>query len=176
MNFDMPLTGAELKENLEGFTDDIHRVVIQRLGRTHELQDIAQAVRERLLQVDDKTLIDNPAAYIHRTTRNVIFDFRKRGNNGLNARADRIDAMTASELDAQPSLRVEDSSDRLSLQQEIAQALATLPVERAKVILCIKARGMSYDETAKYLGLSLGQVQHHVAEANKLLKKLHMDR
>jgi RNA polymerase sigma factor (sigma-70 family) len=176
MCFDRPLTGAELRDNLEGFTVEIHRVVIRRLGRTDALSDIVQEVHARLLQIDEAKLIEKPVGYVHRITHNVVFDLTRRGNNGFNHDAVPIETITPSDLDEQSSLQVADSSDGLNLQQQIALALGALSVERAGVIICIKVQGMSYEQAAEHLGLTLGQVRHHIVEAHKLLKNFPVDR
>ena len=59
----------------------------------------------------------------------------------------------------------DDLIERLNLQQQLERALTRLPTTHARVLLAHKHRGLSYQEVAAELGLSLHTVEKYVTQA-----------
>jgi RNA polymerase sigma-70 factor (ECF subfamily) len=74
-------------------------------------------------------------------------------------------------------LMVEDQiADQINLQQQIDKAIGQLPSTHAAVLLAHKGEGLSYEEVAEKLGLSIHTVEKYVTQSKFILRKVEWDR
>ncbi len=77
--------------------------------------------------------------------------------------------------DSYPSAGMEDpeeSIERLETQMEVQKALSSLPESARSVLLLREMEGMSYEEIAESLNLSIGTVKSRIARARQNLARL----
>jgi RNA polymerase sigma-70 factor (ECF subfamily) len=67
-------------------------------------------------------------------------------------------------------------AERLNLQQQIDRALAQLPPTHAAVLLCHKRDGLSDEEVAEKLGLSIHTVEKYVTQAKSKIRTMSWER
>lgn len=53
----------------------------------------------------------------------------------------------------------------------LSQTIAQLPPQRQKIYTLCKVEGMSYEQVATVLGISITTVQDHIVKANRFIKK-----
>jgi RNA polymerase sigma factor (sigma-70 family) len=80
------------------------------------------------------------------------------------------------ELEEMPGFAPDDLSDQLNLQQQLERALAQLPPTHAAVLLAHKHRGLSYEEVAVELGLSIHTVEKYVTQAKARIRTMTWER
>ncbi|HEX7113962.1 MAG TPA: sigma-70 region 4 domain-containing protein, partial [Steroidobacter sp.] len=70
----------------------------------------------------------------------------------------------------------DDLAERLSLEQQLDRALAQLPPMQAAVLLAHKRDGLSYEETAEKLGISVHTVEKYLTKAKARMRALLWER
>jgi RNA polymerase sigma-70 factor (ECF subfamily) len=163
---------------------ELHRYLMRRLRQPQDVNDLAQEVYLRLLRLDDEKVVHKPLAYLYGIASHVLCDFRievehesqwfKRDQRGELIDAD---GNVLKGWDEHPSQVVpDDIADRLNLQQQIDRAVAQLPPTHAAVLLAHKRDGMSYEEVAEKLGLSIHTVEKYVTQAKSRIRVMTWDR
>jgi RNA polymerase sigma-70 factor (ECF subfamily) len=153
----------------------LHRYLLRRLRNPQQVDDLAQDVYERLLKIDDKKIVEKPLAYLYGVSSHVLCDFR------IDAEAEKAhvtyDSETADDWEDSPGCVLPDTlADRLNLQQQIDKALAQLPPTHAAILLAHKRDGLSYEEVAEKLNLSIHTVEKYVTQAKARLRAMSWDR
>ena len=154
---------------------ELHRYLIRRLRNPNDVDDLAQEVFRRLLMVDESKAIDKPLAYLYGVASHVLADdqLEKKRWKGLLI----FDSQALEEAEAdKPAFIEDDLADRLNLQQQIDKAVAQLPPTQAAVLLAHKRDGMSYEEVAEYLGLSIHTVEKYVTQAKSRIRTMTWER
>lgn len=154
---------------------ELHRYLMRRLRQPQDVDDLAQEVYLRLCRLDDERCVHKPLAYLYGIASHVLADFR------IEVEAERevvtVDSDTVEEWIDQPSCVLpDDLADRLNLQQQIDRALAQLPPTHAAVLLAHKRDGLSYDEVAEKLGLSIHTVEKYVTQAKSRIRTMAWER
>lgn len=154
---------------------ELHRYLMRRLRQPQDVNDLAQEVYLRLLKLDDDKCVHKPLAYLYGIASHVLADFR------IEVEKERefitVDSETVEEWAEQPSCVLpDDLAERLCLQQQIERALAQLPPTHAAVLLAHKRDGLSYDEVAERLGLSIHTVEKYVTQAKSRIRTMSWDR
>jgi RNA polymerase sigma-70 factor (ECF subfamily) len=154
---------------------ELHRYLMRRLRQPQDVDDLAQEVYLRLLTLDDEKVVHKPLAYLYGVASHVLADFR------IELEQERehitVDSDTVDEWSDSPSCVLPDNlAERLSLQQQIDTALAQLPPTHAAVLLAHKRDGMSYDQVAELLGLSIHTVEKYVTQAKARIRSMPWER
>jgi RNA polymerase sigma factor (sigma-70 family) len=136
---------------------DLLRFMAARLPNRAEAQDLVQEVYLRLLRVDDLSLIREPRAFALRLAANVAHEWRLLARNRLTHSDEWL------ETQPDPGRGAVEVIQQTQQMQRLARALETLsPVCRA-VVLLHKRDGMTYEQIAAHVGLSVGMVAKHLA-------------
>ena len=85
-----------------------------------------------------------------------------------------IDSESADES-ASASMLADTCADEIDLQRQLARALSLLPPTHAAVLLAQGQEGLSYDEAAETLGLSVHTVKKYIAQARAALRSAAQD-
>lgn len=154
---------------------ELHRYLMRRLRHPQDVDDLAQEVYCRLLRLDDEKCVQKPLAYMYGIAAHVLADFR------IEVEQERehitVDSETVDEWSDSPSCVLpDDLGDRLNLQQQIDRAIAQLPPTHAAVLLAHKRDGMSYEEVAERLDLSIHTVEKYVTQAKARVRTMSWDR
>jgi len=152
------------------YDKELHRYLSRRLMQRQDAEDLAQEVYLRLLRVDAAKRVQKPVAYIFGIASHVVADFKsgvRQGHERLEDCDDEPDEGASSP---------DDLADRLNLQQQLERAFARLPETHAKVLIAHKHRGLSYEEVAVELGLSIHTVEKYVTQAKALIRTMTWER
>lgn len=154
---------------------ELHRYLMRRLRQPTDVDDLAQDVYMRMLAIDTAKVVHKPLAYLYGIASHVLADYR------IEVEQERehitVDSDTVDEWAEQPScILPDDLADRLNLQQQIDRALAQLPPTHAAVLLAHKRDGLSYEEVAVKLNLSLHTVEKYVTQAKARIRTMSWDR
>lgn len=151
---------------------ELHRYLMRRLRQPQDVDDLAQEVYLRLLRLDDAKCVRKPLAYLYGTAAHVLADHMfALKHTPVDWSKDADDCM-----ESPACVLPDDMAERLNLQQQIDRALAQLPPTQAAVLLAHKRDGLSYDEVAEKLGLSIHTVEKYVTVSKSQLRAMIWDR
>jgi len=145
----------------EQYHAELHRFLMRRLRGSHHAQDLAQEAYLRLLRVERAELVRQPRAYLYRIAVNLISEFR--------LRARREPVVFDSEALAQAAEHVADTlpdaGERSDDAQQIDLILEQLPPLYRAIFVLRKRDGLSYQEIARQLDISVHTVKKYLARA-----------
>lgn len=161
---DFALKGHGIDFGASSFRDydkHLHRYLAHRLPRPQDAEDLAQEVYLRLLRIDSDKCVDKPLAYIYGIASHLVADYKSDTRHKRELLRDNEDDV----LEEGWETLTDDLADRLNLQQQLERALAQLPRMQALVLVAHKHRGLSYEEVAAELGLSVHTVEKYITQA-----------
>jgi len=159
---------------VESYARDLRRYLARRLGKPHEVDDLAQEVYARLLRVDDSKQIEKPLAFLYGVAAHVLADHRL-----ANQRHGHVsfDSELAEDAGTEHITSAEDEmAERISLQQQLDRAIGELPPLHRAILVACKRDGHTSEEVAKQLGLSVHTVNTYLAAARAQLRMKSWDR
>jgi RNA polymerase sigma factor (sigma-70 family) len=136
---------------------DLLRFLRSRLNQGDAAQDLAQEVYLRLLRMDDVSLIRNPRSFVIHLAAHAAHEWRMLARNRLQHSEDDLPVLIAEDSDPAEKMEIEQRVDRL------ARVLGTLSPKRQAVVLMHRRDGMTYQEIAARMNLSVGMVKKHLA-------------
>jgi len=154
-------------EIVERHSDRVYRLAYRLTGNRHDAEDLTQEVFVRIFRSLDSYQPGTFEGWIHRITTNLFLDGARRKQrirfDALSdERADRLTSSSPAPEAAYADQRFDD---------DIEQALATLPPDfRAAVVLC-DVEGLSYEEISEILGAKLGTVRSRIHRGRAMLRK-----
>ena len=135
--------------------------LLRRLGNESDVQDLAQEAYLRLLRVEKGDLIRNPRAYLFRIAANLVYEFRMK-----EGRSAPFDGDPQPEIDAAPTpTSLEGSLESRDTLRHLGRVLQDQPPLYRAVLLMRKRDGMSHDEIAEKLGVSVHTVRKYLTRA-----------
>jgi RNA polymerase sigma-70 factor (ECF subfamily) len=154
---------------------ELHRYLMRRLRKPQDVDDLAQEVYLRLLRHDESKCVHKPLAYLYGIASHVVADYR------IGEEHDREHLMFDSDSEENwteepASVLPDDMADRLNLQQQLERALAQLPPTHAAVLLAHKRDGLSYEEVAEKLHLSIHTVEKYLTQAKARIRTMPWER
>lgn len=142
----------------------LHRYLLRRLRDSESARDLSQEVYLRLLRFTEQDLVQQPEAYLYRVAYNVLCDFKLReGQNRVEFDSEAFERHAMSLPDESASQ--EEECERESREAQLERVLAELPPMQRAVFLMQKRQGLSYQQTAKTLGLSVKTVKTYLFRA-----------
>ena len=166
---DLP-TGADgvptWEEIVDRHSDRVYRLALRLTGNRHDAEDLTQEVFVRVFRSLDTYQPGTFEGWIHRITTNLFLDHARRKQR---IRFDALSDDRAARLrSAQPA--PDTAYTDQTFDDDVEQALATLPPEfRAAVVLC-DVEGLSYDEIAQILDAKLGTVRSRIHRGRAMLR------
>lgn len=136
---------------------DLLRFLRSRLGHGDLAQDLAQEVYLRLLRMDDVRLIRNPRSFVIHLAAHAAHEWRMLARNRLQHSEEDLQQLIAENGDPAEMLERNDRLDRLS------KVLNSLSPKRQAVVLMHRRDGMTYQEIAAHMNLSVAMVKKHLA-------------
>lgn len=139
-----------------------------RIGRADESADMVQESFLRLVGAPAAASLQNPAAYLNRVARNLLYDRtrakRRRGAVVVDEPAEQFEIAVAP-----------DQCDRLEadeLMDRYQRAVDALPPRTREVFLLHRADGLTCRDIATRLGIGVRTVEWHIAEALVRIRKM----
>lgn len=138
---------------------DLLRFLARRVRNKSDARDIAHEAYVRLLRLDRKDLIRDPQPYVYRLATHLIHEFE------LKRRADDARLMRWTEEQALTSETVPLHAhiDAPVLRARIHNALEALNPSCRAVVILNRRDGLTCQEIAAHLGISVGMVKKHLA-------------
>ncbi|MCD9005710.1 RNA polymerase sigma factor [Luteimonas sp. XNQY3] len=136
---------------------DLLRFLRSRTGQQHLAEDLAQEVYLRLLRMDDVRLIRNPRAFVIRLAAHAVHEWRMLARNRMPHAHEPLQTLVDPADD--PAERIE-RDDRL---RALSSMLATLSPKCQAVLLMHRRDGMTCQEIAARMELSVGMVKKYLA-------------
>lgn len=151
----------------------------RRLRRPDDLDDLAQEVYLRLLRIQDETQVmrvREPMAYVYGVAANVVADWRRAADR-CTEHGVSLEAAERELLEESPDTTPDDDpAEHIARQQHIERVFAQLPPIQAAALLLHARDGLSYQEIAKKLNLSVGMVHYHLTRAKTRIRQTSWER
>ncbi len=152
---------------LEKYRKDLHRFLVRRLQHAEDAADLAQEVYLRLLRVENSEWVRKPQAYLYGVAAHVVFEYRMRTEKEPVT----FDSEVMEQLAENPAgVQPDELGDRLGLERQLERLLGTLPPTHLAVLLLHKRDGLSYEEVARKLQLSVHTVQKYIFQAKARIR------
>lgn len=131
----------------------------RRLRETDEAPDLVQEAFTRLAGFMARERLTNPAPYLQRIARNLLFERNRRRKRSFAALHVPID----DELGLATGAAQEDRLAAADIMRIYQRALAELPDKTRAVFLLHRVEDLTYREIGQQLGISIPTVQYHMA-------------
>jgi RNA polymerase sigma factor (sigma-70 family) len=154
------------EEIVDRHSDRVYRLALRLTGNRHDAEDLTQEVFVRVFRSLDTYQPGTFEGWIHRITTNLFLDHARRKQRiRFDALSDDRAERLHSELPAPDTAYTDQTFD-----DDVEQALSTLPPEfRAAVVLC-DVEGLSYEEIGATLGVKLGTVRSRIHRGRAALR------
>jgi RNA polymerase sigma-70 factor (ECF subfamily) len=146
----------------------LHRYVQRRLRRVADVPDLTQEIFERFLRAEGGAKVRDPQAYLFGIASHVIADAMIAEQRALVTYDSEVSTRAAESLERS----VADSTESVSFEQELLEALQYLPQAHCAALLLTKRDGLSCKEAAVRMNTTEGTVRVYVCEARAQLKIL----
>jgi RNA polymerase sigma-19 factor, ECF subfamily len=159
--------GASL---VQRYAQAVRRYFDRRLTRIQDTEDLAQEVYLRLLRIDSGAKVQKPLQFVYGMARHVLLDHRAEAAEQyefLNSGRDSSNGIESPLED--PAQRPE---DQVEVEQQLEEIFQLLPPLFAAVLLLHDRDGMSYEEVAIKLGISVHTVKKYLTEARARIRML----
>ncbi|AOH85632.1 RNA polymerase subunit sigma-24 [Sphingomonas panacis] len=133
----------------------------RQLREHDEPQDLVQEAFARLASFMSRETLSNPAPYLQRIARNLLFERTRRRKSRMAAFHVPIGEGMDPAIGPDQAHRIE-AEDVMRVYR---QALAELPEKTRTVFLLHRVDELTYKEIGERLGISVPTVQYHVARA-----------
>lgn len=147
-----------IEETIKAYDRELSGFLSRRLRGREESEDIRQEIYLRMLRFTDAELVREPRAYLYRVARNVLHDKRvlaerERGTFACDGNGGVADGVT------------EDQTIQIDNARDLECILSKLPRLYRDMLLLRTANGLSYDEIAKELNISVHTVKKYLHTA-----------
>jgi RNA polymerase sigma factor (sigma-70 family) len=137
--------------------DDLLRFLRSRLRHDDQAQDLAQEVYLRILRMEDVSLIRNPRSFVIHLAAHAAYEWRMLARNRLQHSDELLQELVARDADPAEALERDERIARLS------RVLETLSSKCRAVILMHRRDGMTHEEIAARMNLSVAMVKKYLA-------------
>lgn len=148
----------KLDRFVQSYGSELRRYLQRTLSKQEDIEDVFQETFCRVLEDERADSLENPAAFLQRTARNIVIDRYRRNRLQLESATKGL-----GEIGDYPQ---EDTFlDFGEMSSAYLEALAELPERCRQVFLMCRHDGLSNAEIAKNLGISMRMVQKHLVKA-----------
>ena len=155
-----PGTASFAASAFENYHQELHRYLRRRVARAQDLGDLMQEVYLRMVRIEKGELVRKPLAYLYGVASHVAAEFKIRAQN------ERIvfdsDAADAA---AEDPLRAGHGDLEGFSERQIEEALQQLSAHRLAVFLLERRDGLSHEQIAQKLGLSVHTIKKYSVDA-----------
>jgi RNA polymerase sigma-19 factor, ECF subfamily len=151
------------------YAGKLHSYLGRRLGVREDAEDLAQDVYLELLRLNPSKEIRDPLAFLYGVASRILADHV----SNLRRRAERL-APAGEMSEMAPDFLshslpdfLEESADA---QRRVEHALAALPPMQAAIVKCVNCEGMTYEEAADQLGISVHTVKKYLVKAHARIR------
>jgi RNA polymerase sigma-70 factor (ECF subfamily) len=152
----------EIGQAYEQYRSELRRFLARQSRRPQNPDDLVQEVYMQLLRFPPRETLREPQAYLYKIAWNVV--------NRSNLRAQQETLAFSKNIERH--LWTDDAADQLNAEQELTRALEQLPRPCQAAIVLFKRDGLSYQEIATEMGISIHTVKKYIARAIVHFKNL----
>lgn len=146
----------------EEYHDELHRYLISRLrGRALDAEDVVQETYLRLLRMKDADAVRHPHAYVYRVAWNVVRELGLKEQ----AQANLPEQLTDPSMPVESSEQPDDAAEHRIHLRALERALKCLPPTTQAILILRKRDGLTREEIAEQLGISVHTVKKHLLKA-----------
>lgn len=149
---------------------ELMRYLQRRVSQPEDVADLAQETYARLLKFDDSQEIREPLALLYQIASWVLGDFRRRSKRDERVTMD--SEAVDRRIEEPDECAGDEIADRIDLERRLLRALAALPPTHVAVLLLHKRDGLSHEEVATRLNISVHTVQKYMAQANARIRAM----
>jgi RNA polymerase sigma factor (sigma-70 family) len=169
-----PLTAPELAESaFAQYGKALHRYLMRRLSNQQSAQDLAQEAYLRLVRLENTELVRAPQAYLFRIASNLVYELRMRERRDVVTFDSRL-VDNAAERVSDPTAA--EPGERINMERQLESVLAQLPPLHAAILVMKKRDGLSMEEIASELGISIHTVKKYLCRAMAQARAADWDR
>ncbi len=140
----------------------LYRLLARRLPRPEDIDDVVQEAFLRMLKVPEEKFLRNPQAYLFGIACKVAHDFREKAADPRVAfDSETVDART----EHPPHVAADELGDWIGAQRQVERALEQLTPLQLKIVLGECRDGLTHEQLAKQLGLSVHTVKKYAVQA-----------
>lgn len=163
------MTTREFQERIWPLKDRFYRFALRWLGDSQEAQDVVQEAMIKIWgQGDELQRVGNLEAWCLRLVRNLSID-KSRG--GYRKRRTELTEAPAPYSDSQSPNQYLQAKDTL---QHIEQLMQELPLAQRAVMQLRDIEGLSYQEIAEVLDISMAQVKTNLHRARVRIREAYL--
>ena len=142
--------------------DALWRYFVRRVRRRSDAEELAQEVYLRLLRVADADALRNPEAYLYAIAANLLKEYAMQQSIGRNC-VSLEDAGFPEMLSAVVSYP--DLVDKAQRTERLREVLRQLPAKCQAAVVMRHWHGLSYEEIAQKLDISVNMVKKYLVHA-----------
>jgi len=158
-----PRSAAQLAESaFAQYGKALHRYLMRRLSNQQSAQDLAQEAYLRLVRLESTELVRAPQAYLFRIASNLVYEFRARERRDVVTFDSRV-VDSAAERVSDPAAA--EPGERVNMERQLESVLSQLPPLYAAILIMKKRDGLSMEEIASELGISIHTVKKYLFRA-----------
>lgn len=155
-----------LQDVVSDVDGDLLRFLRARLGpRDHLAQDLAQEVYLRLLRMDDLSLVRNPRSFVIHLAAHALHEWRMLARNRMHHSDEFLGELVDDVGDPLAQL------ERQDRMQALSRILETLSPKCQAVLLMHRRDGMTYQEIATRMNLSVAMIKKYMARGLAACRK-----
>lgn len=139
------------------WSTQLQRFLSQRLPSDADVQDLAQEVYLRLLRFDGVDLVRNPRAYICKMASHVVSEWKLEARQRMPHSSQALESLQTDE-------DLEAAIDMDRRRQDLRRALEGLPPAMRTALMLHHRDGLSYQQVAQEMGVSLRMVRRYIEE------------
>jgi RNA polymerase sigma-19 factor, ECF subfamily len=158
------LAAQEYREHLQQF-------LVRRIRRAQDVQDLSQEVYLRLLRVQDTGYLREPLAYLYRTAANVVYEFLRSRREHVMFDSETADRAASKTDNPKP----DELAEQIGYERDLERVLASLPPMLQTIVVLQKRDGLSYEEIAQQLDISVHTVEKYLFRALAMIRSKDWD-
>ena len=171
---------VEITGGIQSCYPQLYKFLLRRVDNRATAQDLAQEAYLRLLRIEKKHLIRQPAAYLFRIAANLVYEFQLKERRSWHVTSlDRLKEMNIEPRASDNFSRRNDNPEYAVEQREalkrIQEALTSMPPLYASVLVLCKRDGLSHQEIAEKLEISIHTVRKYLTRAVVACRALDID-
>lgn len=159
---------ANLAENaFRNYHRVLHDFLLRRLSSAQDASDAMQEVFLRLLRLERGDLVRNPQAYLYGIASHVVREYRVRARR---ARVSFDSPVAEHRAEHPQQLQPDELAESIGVERQLERALAQLSPLELKILVYDRRDGLSQEEIAHRLGLSVHTVKKYFFRALALVR------
>lgn len=156
---------------LEDQYDKVYGFVLRRVRNASDAQDLAQEAYSRLLGMETRQFIKQPAAYLYRIASNLTYEYARNKHRTVSLQEfediENIDILSSTGTEE----ALDDQVYNIRLLKHLEKSLKSMPKMYAAVVVLRKRDGMSHNEIAERLDISTHTVHKYLTRAMKICRE-----